>query len=151
SGRNSVYAYCGPDDGDALRGVSTSTLRAGAPEGVPLVLSWWWTDNKLCDRWSVSGGKSKDARSISASSHLVEALLGASIYGTIVVGILIVALAAVPRGGFKEIATFEEEQLYAAGFPSRRRNVPTRWCVRQIPPFTALSVAIIIDAVIAWW
>lgn len=85
------------------------------------------------------------------SSNLVEALLGASIYGTIVIGILIVILAAVPREGFKAIAASEEEQLYAAGYPSRSRNAPTRRYVRQMLPSTALAVAIIASAVFVWW
>jgi hypothetical protein len=84
-------------------------------------------------------------------SNTVAALFGASIYGTVVIGMLLVMLAAVPREGFKAMAASEDERLRAEGQPSRRRHVPTRRYVRQVLPAAALSIGLVLGAVFVWW
>lgn len=84
-------------------------------------------------------------------SNPVSALFGASVYGTFVIGMLTVMLAAVPREGFKAMAVCEEIRLYRESRPSRCRNVPAQWYVRQMLPVGALSVAVIAGAVFVWW
>lgn len=84
-------------------------------------------------------------------SNLVAALFGASIYGTFVIAMLLVMLAAIPRDGFKKMAISEEIKLSLEDHPSRSRNVPTRRYLRQLFPAGMLSVVVIVGAIFVWW
>jgi hypothetical protein len=84
-------------------------------------------------------------------SNLVAALFGASIYGTVVIGVLLVVLAAVPREGFRAAAASEDERLRAQGHASRRRYVPARCYVRQALPVAMFSIGLLLGAVLVWW
>jgi hypothetical protein len=90
-------------------------------------------------------------RALRPISNLAAALFGASIYGTVVIGALIVTLAAVPREGFKALADSEEEQLHTGGYPSRCRRVPTRRYLRQALPVVVFSIAFVLSAILVWW
>jgi hypothetical protein len=83
--------------------------------------------------------------------NLVAALFGASIYGTVVIGVLVVILAAVPREDFKALVVREEQQLCADGYPSRCRRAPVQWYLRQALGATLLSITLLLGAVFVWW
>jgi hypothetical protein len=86
-----------------------------------------------------------------AISDLVAALFGASIYGTVMTGALLVALAAVPREGFGTMVFSEEQRLRAEGRASRRRQVPARRYARPALLAGVCSLVLLAGAVLAWW
>jgi hypothetical protein len=84
------------------------------------------------------------------SPDLVDAMFGASIYGTFMIGALLVLLAAVPRAAFKTKVASEEKWLRAHGLRSRRRDLPAKHYLRQLAAAGTLSACLLAGSILEW-
>ncbi|HEY2718005.1 MAG TPA: hypothetical protein VGI52_00135, partial [Solirubrobacteraceae bacterium] len=86
-----------------------------------------------------------------ATTSSVAALFGASLYGSTVIGLLLVALAAVPRDGFAVASVREDAHLRAQAKASRRRTAPSQSYTRSAVPAAVLSLSLLAGALVMWW
>lgn len=91
------------------------------------------------------------AELMSEATNSVAALFGASLYGSTVIGLLLVVLAAVPREGFAVASAREDAHLQAQAKLPRRRTAPGRRYARSAVPAAVLSLGLLAGALFTWW
>lgn len=120
-------------------------------------------ERRMVFRWFVVGGFLTTACAVlgicvspaTQSSHTlsrsVMALFGASLYGTFIIGALILCLTAIPPEGFKKLAEHEDRSLVSRGAKPRARKDDGAHYARQALLAGVGAIALLAAGYVEWY
>lgn len=117
-----------------------------------MVFRWFVVGGFLTTACAVLGACESPATQPSRTlSRSVIALFGASIYGTFIVGALILCLTAIPPNGFKKLAENEDRSLVSRGAKPRARKKEGVYYARQALFASVGAIALLAAGYEEWY
>jgi hypothetical protein len=116
-----------------------------------MVFRWFVIGGLLTTACAVAGACTAPANLDRTPTRTLAALFGASIYGSFIVGGLILFLSVVPREGFAKLAAREDRRLAKQGAALRKRTLSSTHYLRLGIRATSGAVILVAADTVEWY